>query len=85
MTPTSQEVVSNAVANTVTKDELLASVEDLCTEMRSSFEMLCAEQRAMEERLLADIRAFELGVIRWNVGTIFGAAAIIIAALKLLP
>ena len=39
----------------------------------------------MEERLLADIRAFELGVIRWNVGTIFGAAAIIIAALKLLP
>ena len=31
------------------------------------------------------MRAAELRIIRWNVGTIFGAAAIIIAALKLLP
>lgn len=40
---------------------------------------------AAENRLRADIRAAELRIIRWNVGTIIAAAAVAIAAVKLLP
>ena len=40
---------------------------------------------AAESRLRADIRAAELRIIRWNVGTIIAAAAVAIAAVKLLP
>ena len=40
---------------------------------------------AAESRLRADIRAAELRIIRWNVATIIAAAAVAIAAVKLLP
>lgn len=39
---------------------------------------------AAESRLRADIRAAELRIIRWNVATIIAAAAVAIAAVKLL-
>ena len=40
---------------------------------------------AAENRLRSDLRAAELRIIRWNVGTIIAAAAVAIAAVKLLP
>ena len=40
---------------------------------------------AAENRLRSDIQAGELRIIRWNVGTIIAAAAVAIAAVKLLP
>ena len=40
---------------------------------------------AAESRLRADLRAAELRIILWNVATIIAAAAVAIAAVKLLP
>ena len=71
--------------NQATLEALRTTAEALRAEQRATTETLRAEQQASENRLRAEMRAAELRIIRWNVGTIFGAAAIIIAALKLLP
>ena len=66
------DAISVIVTNMVTKDEL-----------RSTAEMLRAENQASENRLRAEMRAAELRIIRWMVGTVFAASALVLAVMKL--
>lgn len=65
------EVLGTMAENMVTKDELRASVE-----------MLQAQQLASEEKLRSEMRAMELRIIRWVVGTILAATAIVVTAIS---
>ena len=72
------EMFAAVVNNMVTREELRASIEGLRAEMHASMDSLRAEMRA-------EIREAELRIIRWNIGTVFGAATLIVAVLKLWP